>query len=120
MRRPSAIKPLQAHALARFPGPSARRASLEVVEADRDVPVARAELIGAAVVVERQLEHRLPVADREEVVGRLELAVADDVHVALKAEAERLVERAVLLGIRDPFMLCRNRATGASSGLAIP
>ena len=50
----------------------------------------------------RQLEHRVLTADPEEVVGRLELAVADDVHVALEAEAERLVEGAALLRIRDP------------------
>ena len=48
-----------------------RKRAVEVVDADRDVPVARAELVAAAVVVERQLEHRLLVADREEVVGRL-------------------------------------------------
>ena len=79
-----------------------RERLLEVVDADRDVAVAGAEVVGAAVVVERQLEHRLLVADAEEVVRRLELAVADDVHVALEAEAERLVEGAALLRIRDP------------------
>ena len=73
-----------------------------VVDRERDVPVARAELVRAPVVVERELEHRFLVADPEEVVRRLELALADDVHVALEREAERLVERAALLGIRDP------------------
>src|ERR1700757_3479504 len=57
-----------------------RERRLEVVDADGDVPVAGAEVVGAAVVVEGQLEHRVVVADAEEVVRRLELAVADDVH----------------------------------------
>ena len=76
--------------------------SVEILDPDRDVPVAAAEVVAAAVVVERQLEHRLLVADREEVVRRLELAVADDVEVAREGEAERLVERAALLGIGNP------------------
>src|SRR5581483_5681190 len=74
----------------------------EVVDADGDVAVASAEVVGAPVVVVRQLEHRGVVAEREEVVRRLELAIADDVHVALEAEAERPVEGAALLRIRDP------------------
>ncbi len=37
-----------------------------------------------------------------EVVRRLDLAVPDDVHVALEAEAQRLVEGAALLRIGDP------------------
>src|SRR5439155_21357096 len=65
--------------------------SVEVLDPDRDVPVAAAEVVAATVVVECQLEHRLLVADREEVVRRLQLAVADDVEVAREGEAERLV-----------------------------
>src|SRR5262249_22058241 len=75
---------------------------LQVIDPDGDVAVAGAEVVGAAVVVEGQLEHRAVVADAVEVVRRLELAVADDVHVALEVEAERLVERPALLRIRDP------------------
>src|SRR4051812_42762737 len=74
----------------------------EVVDADGNVAVAGAEVVGAAVVVEGQLEHRLLVADAEEVVRRLELSVSDDLHVALEAEAERLVEPTALLGVSDP------------------
>src|SRR6516225_11385040 len=40
----------------------ARERAVEVVDADRDVPVASAVVVGAAVVVERQLEHALLVA----------------------------------------------------------
>src|SRR5205823_2648418 len=76
--------------------------AVEVFHADRDVAVAGAEVVRAAVVVEGQLQDRSVIAEREEVVRRLELAVADDVHVALEAEAERLVERAALLGVGDP------------------
>ncbi len=76
--------------------------AVEVVDADRDVTVGRAQLVRAPVVIERQLEDVLGVADREEVVRRLQLAVPDDVHVAAEAKAERLVERAALLGIGDP------------------
>ena len=52
-------------------------------------------------MVVRQLEHVLLITDREEVVGRLELAVPDDVHVAREAKAERLVEAAAPLGVGD-------------------
>ena len=76
--------------------------------------IARAELVPAAVVVVRQLEHSLLVAHGEEVVGRLDLPVADDVEVACEREAEGLVERAALLGIGDPNIVCRKEATGGS------
>ena len=76
--------------------------AVEIVDADSDMAVAGAELVRATVVVERQLEHALLVADREEVVRRLALAVPNDVHLALKAEPERLVERAAPRRIRDP------------------
>src|SRR6266487_2275332 len=78
------------------------QARREVVDPDRDVPVARAELVRAAVVVEGQLEHRLLVADAVEVVRRLELAVTHDVEVARERETERLVERPALVRVRDP------------------
>jgi hypothetical protein len=58
-----------------------REGRVEVVDADRDVPVPRAQVICAAVVVVGELEHVVVVAEREEVVRRLELAVPDDVHV---------------------------------------
>src|SRR3954447_23106039 len=80
----------------------ARERRVEIVDADRNVPVAAAEVVGAAVVVEGQLEHGLLVGDGEEVVRRLLLAAADDVHLAIEREPERLVERAALLRIRDP------------------
>src|SRR5215831_7095138 len=79
----------------------ARERRVEVVDAYGDVPVARAQLVRAPVVVEGQLEHRLLVAEREEVVRRLQLAVADDVEVAGEREPERLVEDAALPGIGD-------------------
>ena len=52
--------------------------AIEVADADRDVTVAGAVLVAAAVVVEGQLQDvGLPV-QAHEVVGRLELAVSDD------------------------------------------
>src|SRR5262245_65050743 len=45
---------------------------VEVIGSDRDVPVPRAHVVGAAVVVVRELEHVLAVAEREEVVRRLD------------------------------------------------
>src|SRR5204863_5431008 len=74
---------------------------VKVVDADRDVAIARAELVRAPVVVIGQLEHRLLVAEREEVVRRLQLSVADDVEVAGEREAERLVERAAARRVGD-------------------
>src|SRR5207253_3518362 len=47
--------------------------AVEILDADRDVAVAGAELVGAPVVVVRQLEDVLLVADREEVVRRFQL-----------------------------------------------
>ena len=79
-----------------------REGAVEVVDADRDVPVRGAQLVGAAVVVVGQLEDVLVVAEREEVVRRLALAVSDDVHVAGEAKAQRLVEAAAPLGVGDP------------------
>src|SRR5579864_8240605 len=55
-----------------------RQGAVEVVDADRDVPVGAAQLVRAAVVIERQLELLLLAGVAEEVVRRLELAVADD------------------------------------------
>ena len=75
--------------------------AVEVVDPDRDVAVRGAELVGPTVVVVGELEDVLLIADREEVVRRLELAVTDDVHVAAEGEPERLVERAALLRIGD-------------------
>src|SRR5436190_15040521 len=43
---------------------------VEIVRRDGDVPVAGAQVVAAAVVVVGQLQHRLLVAEREEVVGR--------------------------------------------------
>src|SRR5262245_39552310 len=63
--------------------------------------VCSAEVVGAAVVVERELELLLLVGDTVEVVRRLELAVADDLHLAPELEPERLVERAAATGIGD-------------------
>src|SRR4051812_16577646 len=53
-------RPLRLDALLAEP----RERAVEVVDADRDVAVAGPELVRAAVVVERQLEHRLGVAER--------------------------------------------------------
>src|SRR4051795_8468226 len=72
---------------------------LHVVDRQRDVAVPGAVVVVAPVVVVRQLEDRFLVADAEEVVRRLELAVPDDVHLALEAEAERLVEAAAASGV---------------------
>ena len=74
----------------------------KIVDRKRDVAVAAAEVVRAAVVVVRELELRVLARDAEEVVRRLPLAVADDVHVAAELEAERLVEGAAPLRIGDP------------------
>ena len=65
------------------------------------MPIGGAELVAAAVVVERQLQLLLLAGDTEEVVGRLLLALADDVHLAAELEPERLVKRPAPLGIGD-------------------
>ena len=44
------------------------QALVQVVDRERDVPAAGAEVVRAPVMVERQLEHGLVVAEREEVV----------------------------------------------------
>jgi len=75
---------------------------VQVVHPDSDVPIAGAHLVRASVVVVRQLEHVLLVADREEVVRRLQLAVADDVHLAREPEPERLIEHPTLRRVGDP------------------
>src|SRR5919197_452446 len=75
---------------------------VEVVDRDRNVPVGGAQLIAAAVVVERELELLLLAREAEEVVRRLQFAVADDVEVAAVLHPERLVEGTALLGIGDP------------------
>src|SRR3954468_14078026 len=82
-------RPLRLDALLAEPGQRA----VEIVDADRNVAVAGTQLVRPSVVVVRQLEHRVGVAEREEVVRRLFLAVPDDVHVAVEREAQRLVER---------------------------
>src|SRR5262249_32850992 len=73
----------------------------EVVDAHSDVSVAGAEVVRAAVVVQGQLELLLLAGHAEEVVRRLALAAADDVHVAAELEPQRLVERPAALGIGD-------------------
>src|SRR5947209_690215 len=79
-----------------------RQSAVQVIDADRDVPVGTAHLVAAAVVVQRELELFLLAGEAEEVVRRLELAVTDDRELASRLHAERLVERAALLGICDP------------------
>src|SRR6185312_4549788 len=78
-----------------------RERRVEVLDADGDVAVAGAHLVRAAVVVERQLEHVGLAGQAVEVVGRLELAVADDRRLLALLEAKRLVELAALLGVGD-------------------
>ena len=56
------------------------------------MPVRRPLLVGAAVVVERELELLVLAGQPVEVVRRLELSVADDRQVAPMVEPERLVE----------------------------
>src|SRR6266540_2380104 len=73
----------------------------EIVDADRDMAVAGAELVCAAVVVERQLELLLLARKAEEVVRRLELAVAHDRQLAPELHSESLVEGAAPLRIGD-------------------
>src|SRR5262249_31013073 len=73
----------------------------EVVDRERDVPVAGAEVVRAAIVVVGELELLVLAGDAEEVVRRLLLAVPDDVHIAAELEAERLVEGAALLRVGD-------------------
>src|SRR6059058_5496386 len=77
--------------------------AVEVVDADRDVAVAGAEVIRTAVVVVGQLQDRVVAAHREEVVRRLLLSVPDDVQLAVEREAERLVEGAAPAGVGDPY-----------------
>jgi hypothetical protein len=79
-----------------------REGRVEVVDADGDVAVAGTEVVRPAVVVEGQLELLVLAGHAEEVVRRLLLAVAHDVHVAAKLEPERLVEGPALLRIGDP------------------
>src|SRR6266545_3260742 len=78
-----------------------RKRLSEIVDADRDVAVTRADVVAAAVVVERQLELLLLAGEAEEVVRRLELAVAHDRQLAPELHAERLVERAAPVRIGD-------------------
>jgi hypothetical protein len=47
-----------------------RERPVDVLDADRDVPVRRPQLVRAPVVVVGQLEDVLRVAERDEVVGR--------------------------------------------------
>src|SRR5665647_1731249 len=74
----------------------------QVVHGVRNVPVAGPDLVRAAVVVVRELQLLFLAGDAEEVVRRLRLAAADDVHVTAELEPERLVERAALHRIGDP------------------
>ena len=64
-------------------------------------PYARAELVGAAVLVVRQLELFLLVGEAVEVERRLLLAVADDRRLAPELVPERLVERAAARRVGD-------------------
>src|SRR5581483_11488775 len=69
---------------------------------DRDVPVAGADVVCAAVVVEGQLELLVLAGEAEEVVRRLELAVADDRELAAELHPQRLVEGTTPLDVGDP------------------
>src|SRR5262249_37820671 len=65
---------------------------IQVVDAKSDVAVGRAHLVGATVVVERELELLDLPRRAEEVVGRLELPVTNDRKLAPELQSERLVE----------------------------
>src|SRR5687768_8355791 len=60
--------------------------AVQILHTDGDVAVRRAQLVGAAVVVERQLELLLLAGQAKEVVRRLELAVPDDRQLAPEVE----------------------------------
>src|SRR5204863_10048854 len=79
-----------------------REGRIEVVDADRDVAVTGAEVVRTAIVVEGELELLLLAGDAEEVVRRLELAVAHDRKLTAELESERLVKGPTLLWIGDP------------------
>ncbi len=74
---------------------------VEILDANRDVTITGTEVVGAAVVVERELELFCLAGEPEKVVRRLNLAVADDVHVATKLQPECLVEGAAAGWIGD-------------------
>src|SRR3954452_10841210 len=74
---------------------------VHVVDRDRDVAVAATEVVRAPGAVEGQLELFLLAGHREEVVRRLLLPVADDVHVTAELEDERLVEGAASFRVGD-------------------
>ena len=84
-----------------------RERAVEVVHGERDVAVTGAEVVRAAVVVERQLELRILAGDAEEVVRRLLLAAADDVELATELEPERLIESPTLPGSVMRYIVCR-------------
>ena len=75
-------------------------------------------------MVEGQLQLDLLAGEPEEVVRRLERAVADDRQLAPELEAERLVERPAALGSVMRTIVCRKVATrrilalGSRIGLA--
>src|SRR5262245_4369125 len=54
-----------------------REGRVEVVDAERDVPIRGAQVVRAAVVVVGELEDVLLIAHREEVVRGFEFAVSD-------------------------------------------
>src|SRR5918999_1902596 len=70
---------------------------LQVLHAERDVVVARAEVVGVDAVVVGQLEHRVLARQLHEHVGRL---VADR-HAPRLREAELLVERDGAVDVAD-------------------
>src|SRR5207244_6215954 len=75
--------------------------SVEIVDADCDVPIGVAHFVRAPVVVVGEFQNVLLVANREEVVRRLEVAVPDDVHVTTARAAEPLIEGPSLLRVSD-------------------
>src|SRR5689334_15481463 len=65
-----------------------RERPVEVVDRERDVTVARAEVVRSPVVVVRELEFLVLAGHAEEVVRRLLRAVTDDVELAPELETE--------------------------------
>jgi hypothetical protein len=72
---------------------------VEVVDGDGDVAVSAAKLVAAPIVVEGQLELLLLAGNAKEVVGCLQLAVANDRKLAAEFEAERLVGAPAAFGV---------------------
>lgn len=71
------------------------------------MPVPGPQLVRAPIMIEGQLELLVLAGNAEEIVGRLQLTIADNRELTPKLQAERLVKARLFSGSVIRYIVCK-------------